>query len=52
MPTWSLSSLDNAVQSDPEYRAALESLARREAVARKLIRLRLEIWSMFSPSKL
>jgi hypothetical protein len=44
MPTRPLTDLDAALAEDPAYREALRALARREAIARKLIRLRLMLW--------
>lgn len=41
MPTKPVAYLDIALTVDPAYRQALSSLARREAITRKLIRLRL-----------
>jgi hypothetical protein len=44
MPTKTLADLDAALAQDPAYREALRALARREALARKLIRLRFMLW--------
>jgi hypothetical protein len=44
MPTRPLADLDDILAKDPAYREALRALARREAIARKLIRLRLKLW--------
>jgi len=45
MPTKTLADLDDAtLAQDSAYREALRALARREALARKLIRLRLILW--------
>lgn len=44
MPTKPLAVLDIALAGDPAYREALNLLARREAITRKLIRLRLMLW--------
>jgi hypothetical protein len=44
MPARPLADLDAVLAEDPAYREALRALARREAIARKLIRLRLMLW--------
>jgi hypothetical protein len=44
MPSKTLADLDAFLATDPAYREALRALARREAIARKLIRLRLMLW--------
>jgi hypothetical protein len=41
MPIKTLADLDAELAKDPAYREALLALARRKAIARKLIRLRL-----------
>jgi hypothetical protein len=44
MPTTSLADLDAFLAENPAYREARRALARREAIAQKLIRLRLMLW--------
>lgn len=44
MPAKTLADLDAALAQDPAYHEALRALARRQGLARKLIRLRLMLW--------
>jgi hypothetical protein len=44
MPTNTLADLDAYLAQDPAYVEARRALACREAIARKLIRLRLMLW--------
>jgi hypothetical protein len=48
VPTKTLADLDRMLAQDHEYLDALKKLARRESIARKLIRFRLENWRRIS----